>query len=95
MSKHRLVSLTFRDSAGPLAGYVSVAKGSGFVESISPALMQADGDWRAVDKERADGFGIIRREGPASAQHVARYFVPMHNIACAKYETVEEPKVAK
>jgi hypothetical protein len=92
MSKQRLVAVTFRESAGPLAGYVSAAKGSGYVESIVPAALLADGSWRAVDKERADGFGIVRREGPVSAQRVAHYFVPMANVACVTYEGIEEPK---
>ncbi len=92
MSKNKLVSVTFRESAGPLAGYVSANKGSGYVDSIAPASLLADGSWRAVDKERADGFGIVRREGPASAQRQALYFVPMANVACVTYEAVEEPK---
>lgn len=92
MSKHKLVGLTFRDSAGPLAGYVAAAKGSGSVESVVPASLLADGTWRPVDKERADGFGVVRREGPASAQRLAHYFVPMANVACATYEAVEEQK---
>lgn len=96
MSKVRLASLTFRDSAGPLAGYATLTKGGGAVESIVPALVLADGDWRAVDKERADGFGIVRKAGPSSSPRTERYFVPMANVACATYENVaEEPKAAK
>lgn len=86
MSKQRLVSVTFRDNAGPLAGYVSVGKGTGAVESIALAVLQSDGTWRAVDKERADGIAVTRREGLSSRQH----FVPMGNVACVSYEPVAD-----
>lgn len=92
MSKQRLVSVTFRDNAGPLAGYATVGKNSGAVESIAPAVLLPDGTWRAVDKDRAEGFAIVRREGPSS---VRQHFVPMSNVACVTYEPVEEPKAAK
>ena len=95
MSKQRLVSVTFRDNAGPLAGYVSANKGSGHVESIAPASLLADGTWRAVDKERADGFGVTRLEGAMSAQVRRAYFVPMANVAYVGYEVVEDAKAAK
>lgn len=90
--KHKLVSVTFRESAGALSGYAATKPGSGYVESIAPASLLSDGSWRAVDKERADGFGITRREGPTTAQRVAHYFVPMANVACVTYEAVEETK---
>lgn len=92
MSKQRLVSVTFRDNAGPLAGYVALGKGGGVVESIAPAALMADGSWVAVYKQRADGFGIVRNEGPSSARVPRHYFVPMSNVTCCAYETVEEPK---
>lgn len=91
MSKQRLVSVTFRDHAGPLAGYVSVGKGTGAVEAIALAVLQSDGTWRPVDKERAEGIGVTRREGLSSRQH----YVPMGNVACVSYEPVDEAKAAK
>lgn len=95
MSKHRLLSVTFRDNAGPLAGYAAIGKGGGGVDSIVPASLMPDGTWRAVDKERADGLGIVRSEGVVTARAERRYFVPMGNVASIAYELVEEPKAAK
>lgn len=89
MSKQRLVSVTFKDNAGPLAGYASVGKSTGAVESIALAQLLPDGTWVAVDKQRGDGFGIVRREGPTSQR---AYFVPMSNVACVAYEAVADRK---
>lgn len=87
----KLVSAVFVVNAGPLAGYASLAVGGGHVDSIVPARLLPNGEWTAVDKERAEGLGIARKAGPASSQRVERYFVPWSNVAALSYE----PETAK
>lgn len=78
----RIVALNFVEAVLSLASarYVAASK----TVSIVPAVLKADGDWRACDKDAPTGFGI-RRFTESPRPTVMRTYVPMHNVSDVSY----------
>ncbi len=82
---HKLKTLIFRTAIGN-GTHSSATVGDRGILEITPARLEFDGDWSAIDKGQTPlGFGIREQKFKDGKSYVLRHFVPFINVDSVMY----------